>query len=195
MFPGWIKSCIFVATAVAYYVIDVSMMRRFDRRRTDRGTARAWDYTIFAVLAGALVMAQPIWLPFLGLSTSAWWGLAIQAVGIVLTAGGLALTGWARYHLREYFGERVETQDGQVLIESGPYAYIRHPLYTSFFMITTGWLLVNPALTTLAIVIYVLADFGRIAPGEEELLAAEIPGYREYIGRTGRFLPRLGVRR
>ncbi len=99
---------------------------------------------------------------------------------------------WARVHLRQFYAERVELQPGHQLVCSGPYARVRHPLFLSYFMLAFGVLLVNPALPTLAIVIYALWDFTRAARQEEQLLAANLPGYAEYMARTGRFLPRLG---
>lgn len=190
MFTGIHQSAAILATAIAYYVMDFRLIHRFDALRAS-GTSRAWDYTIMSIIGGTVVVVQPIILPWLGIYTDARWGILIQVVGMALTIAGLALTCWARIHLAQFFGERVEFQPGQYLIDTGPYAYVRHPIYSSFFMIAVGLLLINPALTTLLVAIYIFADFVHITPGEEKLLVEKIPGYAEYMTRTGRFLPRL----
>jgi protein-S-isoprenylcysteine O-methyltransferase Ste14 len=51
--------------------------------------------------------------------------------------------------------------------------------------------LINPALTTLAVLLYTIWDFRRAAKQEEDLLTQTLPGYAEYANRTPRFLPRL----
>ena len=191
MFTGIYQSAAILATAIAYYVMDFRLIHRFDSLRAS-GTSRAWDYTIMAVIGGCVVVAQPIILPWLGIHTDARWGMWVQVAGMALTIAGLVLTRWARIHLAQFFGERVEFQPGQYLIDTGPYAYVRHPIYSSFFMIAVGLLLINPSLTTLLVAIYIFADFIHITPGEEKLMAEKIPGYAEYMTRTGRFFPRLG---
>ena len=191
MFTGIYQSAVILATAIAYYVVDFRLIHRFDPLRAS-GTSRAWDYTIMAVIGGSFVAVQPLVLPWIGIHTDAWWGMLVQGAGTALTVAGLALTRWARIHLAQFFGERVEFQPDQYLIDTGPYAYVRHPIYSSFFMIAVGLLLINPSLTTLLVAIYIFADFIHITPGEEKLLAEKIPGYAEYMTRTGRFFPRLG---
>jgi protein-S-isoprenylcysteine O-methyltransferase len=128
--------------------------------------------------------------PGLGLHIDHVWGLVVQSVGVLLVVGGLGLQWWARSHLRHFYVEDVHFQDGQYLIDSGPYRLVRHPVFTSFFMIAVGLALVNPAVTTFLLLIYVFVDFPRAARKEEELLTRELPEYASYMQRTGRFLPK-----
>jgi protein-S-isoprenylcysteine O-methyltransferase Ste14 len=51
-------------------------------------------------------------------------------------------------------------------------------------------MLVNPALTTLAMAVYVAIDFTSAARQEEALLSERLPEYAGYMQRTGRFIPR-----
>jgi protein-S-isoprenylcysteine O-methyltransferase Ste14 len=191
MFVGIYQSIITLLLAIAFYAADVLLMRRFDPARV-QGSSRSWSWTAFALVMAAIVIAQPMLWPGLGLHTAAGWGLLVQGLGLLLMAAGLALHWWARLHLRQYYGERVEFQAGQLLVETGPYRYVRHPIYTSFFLCIVGLLLVNPALTTLLVTIYFFWDFPRAARGEEAMLADKLAGYREYMARTPRYLPRLG---
>jgi protein-S-isoprenylcysteine O-methyltransferase Ste14 len=116
----------------------------------------------------------------------------MQLVGLMLMLAGLVLHWWARVHLGQFFGERIEYQPGQYLVESGPYAYVCHPIYTAFYLCVVGLLLVNPALTTLLVTIYFFWDFCRTAREEEALLSERLTGYEEYLARTPRYLPALG---
>ena len=85
----------------------------------------------------------------------------------------------------------MEVQPGHRVVETGPYRLVRHPVITSFFGISTGLFLINPALTTLAAFLYTVWDFTNAATREEDLLKKTVPGYADYALRTTRFLPRL----
>ncbi len=191
MFRGVYQLLATLGLILGYYVLDVWLMRRYDPARPE-GSSRSWTWTLLSAVLALIVVVQPLVLPGIGFYTDAWWGLAMQIAGLVLIGAGLALNWWARIHLVQFFGERVELQDGQYLVETGPYAYVRHPIYTAFFLCIGGLLLVNPALTTLAVTIYFLLDFPRAAHKEEVLLSAELPGYEAYMARTPRYFPNIG---
>lgn len=190
MLTGIFQSVAILLVGIIYYGVDSWLIRRFDRDRAGQGSGRSWGYTAFMVAFLTLLVVQPILLPGLGLRVAAWWGLAMQGTGMLLVAGGLALHWWARSHLRHFYVEDVGFQEGQYLVDSGPYQYVRHPVFTSFFLVAVGLLLVNPALTTLLMVVYVCVDFPRAAHQEEELLTEKLPDYAEYMERTGRFVPK-----
>ena len=190
MLTGVYQSAAILGVFVLFYTVDFALIRRYDRLRA-YGSSRSWSYTTMAAAMGLLIVLQPILLPWLGLHTDAWWGLPIQGVGILLILAALALHWWARAHLGQFYGEREEVQPGQFLIESGPYGYVRHPLYTSYYAVSIGLLLVNPAATTLLAAVYSFVDFSLAIRREEKLLAEELPGYADYAARTPRFLPRL----
>jgi len=191
MLVGIYQSLAILILVILFYVADVLLMRRYDPKR-EYGSSRNWVYTILAVIAGVLIIIQPAVWPWLGLQIDAWWGLLIQVIGLVLGLGGLALHWWARNHLGQFYAERSsDIQEGQYLIDTGPYAYVRHPLYTSYFALATGLLLINPALPTLLVVIYAYVDFSFAIRREEKLLVQNIPGYAEYKLRTPAFFPRF----
>lgn len=190
MLTGAYQSILLLAIFATFYVMDFWLIHRYDPLRA-QGSSRAWDYTIIITLVVAFIIAQPLVLPGLGIRTNAWWGLLAQGIGVLLLIGALVVHGWARLHLRQFFGEREEYQPGQYLITSGPYAYVRHPIYTSFFMFAVGLVLVNPALPTLLTAIYGFIDFSQAARREEKLLSEKLPGYADYMTRTPPFLPHL----
>jgi protein-S-isoprenylcysteine O-methyltransferase Ste14 len=191
MFTGIYQSLVLVGLIFIYYIMDFILMRRYDRQRKSEGSGRSWDFTLLVFLVLLLVILQPIYLPWLGLSIPGVWGMAIQGLGLLIALGALGLHAWARLHLRHFYAERVEVLPGHQVVDTGPYALIRHPVISSFFGLTIGLFLVNPAATTLLLMLYTFWDFGQAARREEKLLSAGLPDYADYMKRTPRFLPRL----
>lgn len=191
MFTGVSQSIVTIITIIIFYTMDFILIRRYDRQRQASGSGRSWDFTFFIFLLVSILILQPILLPFISFRTDAPWGLVIQLLGVLLIVDAIALHIWSRAHLQHYYAERVEVQPGHQVINSGPYKLMRHPVITSFFGISTGLFLINPALTTLAALVYTIWDFTRAAQQEEDLLIKTLPGYADYASQTPRFLPRL----
>ena len=183
-----------IATLLAillFYAMDFALIRRYDKKRQASGSGRSWDFTFYIFVSVAVLVLQPLLFPLISFRTTQIWGLAVQILGIVTIIASLFLHIWSRVHLQQFYAERVEVQPEHQVIDTGPYALMRHPVITSFFGIATGLFLLNPALTTLAALLYTIWDFGRAARQEEELLSQTLPGYAAYARHTPRFLPRL----
>ncbi len=59
-------------------------------------------------------------------------------LGSILTAAGLLFTVWARRHLGKNWSAIVTIKEGHEFIASGPYAYVRHPIYTGLLVAFAG---------------------------------------------------------
>ena len=195
MVVGVFQSITTLLTILLFYAVDFVLIRRYDRQRQAGGSGRAWDFTLIIFGMVAMLVLQPLLLPQLSLRTDTARGFLIQLFGVLLIVIALALHIWARIHLRHYYAERVEVQPEHKIIDTGPYALMRHPVITSFFGISSGLFLINPAVTTFAALFYTIWDFTRAAKQEEDLLSHTLPGYADYAARTPRFLPRVGSRR
>jgi len=191
MLTGMVQAVVTLLTVAIFYTIDSILIRYYDRQRSASGSGRAWDFTLFIFAMVAVLVLQPVLLPMLGFRTNQLWGLIIQWLGIFIILAALVLHIWSRAHLRHYYAERVEVQPEHKVIDTGPYRLMRHPVITSFFGIAIGLFLVNPALTTIAALLYTIWDFRRAAQQEEVLLTRTLPGYTEYAQQTPRFLPRI----
>lgn len=189
----YLSSVLFVIVAF-FFAMDFYFMRRYDRERADDRKGWSWDYTLFTLGLGLVIIFQPVILPGIGLYPSAGWGLLIQFLGSVLVFISFGLHIWAREHLKKFYTERVEVQSDHRLVDSGPYALVRHPIITSFFALALGVLFINPSLTSLGAVLYAFWDFLRAAAQEESALSRDVPGYAAYRQRVPRFLPRLSRR-
>jgi protein-S-isoprenylcysteine O-methyltransferase Ste14 len=110
-------------------------------------------------------------------------------VSISLQVLGLALVIWSRltFGVRSFHYAANPTQGG--LVKSGPYRYVRNPIYAGAWLIVWAgvavhWSLVNAALAAVVAVTLII----RIAC-EEQLLRQAYPEYREYAKKTRRLIP------
>lgn len=178
---------LFIVIAI-FYGMHFWLIRKYDPFR-EKGSSGAVEYTIMGLAVSFLLILQPAVLPFLSFYTTETWGMTLQIIGLILFFSSLLLHWWARSNLQQYFGERIEVQKNQPLIESGPYAFVRHPIYTSFFLFGFALLLLNPSLPIILLLVYTFWDYGRLVSKEEKFLGEKISGYRKYIERTSRFFP------
>ncbi len=186
-----LRAFIIAIIIVVYFIQDAYFLYRYDRLRKGGGSGRGWIYIAFLFIGIALVLLQTIFLPWLGFFTKEVWGLYIEWFGVLLVIGALALHIWARTHLRQFYTEYIEVQPGHYVVETGPYAIVRHPIFLSFFVMIVGIFLFNPLAITLIAAIYTFWDFSRSALKEEKLLSKELPEYIQYMESTPRFIPHV----
>lgn len=148
---------------------------------------------VVPLLYPVFVLVAPGWGYDGWLNWSSGIDLLLQAVGLALWLTGVALVIWAGRVLGRYMSVDGLTVDHELVI-SGPYHYVRHPVYTSFAAIAVGTGLVFRSYLVLGLaVVWVVAATWWVT-AEEKLLASSQgfgDGYRAYAKRTGRFLPRL----
>ncbi|MYC65358.1 MAG: isoprenylcysteine carboxylmethyltransferase family protein [Acidobacteriia bacterium] len=107
------------------------------------------------------------------------------ALGLPLVLIGLAVRAWAAGHLRK----------NQQLATSGPYAYVRNPLYIGSLLAGVGFGICSAHAILLCAILVVFTVWFLPVVGEEEGHIRNIlPGYREYEARVPRFLPALRPR-
>lgn len=115
----------------------------------------------------------------------------IFLTGIGLTAAGVAFAIWARYHIGRYWSATVAIVSEHKLIRTGPYARIRHPIYTGIMVAVMGTALVFGRyrdLLGLAIVVGILIQK---AKREEVFLRIQFgDAFEEHCRATGFLLPR-----
>jgi protein-S-isoprenylcysteine O-methyltransferase Ste14 len=78
---------------------------------------------------------------------------------------------------------------------SGPYAWVRHPIYTGLLVATAGLALASGRLARLTAWLLLVLLLWAKARWEERRLRARFPEYAAYTARTGRLVPRLPTRR
>lgn len=113
-------------------------------------------------------------------------------LGVFLTAAGIAVAFWARWHLGTNWSGVVTLKEGHELIRTGPYRSIRHPIYTGILLALFGTAIAFGVVRGLFAVAIVWLSFYIKARREESFLRQEFgPGFAEHEQRTGMFLPRF----
>jgi protein-S-isoprenylcysteine O-methyltransferase Ste14 len=145
---------------------------------------------ICLLLAAALIFFPRTHLSFLSIRFHS--SHAIALTGLIVTILGLAFSAWARDVLGRNWSGRVIIQVDHQLITAGPYAYVRHPLYTGLLIALTGTTLVSGDYGSLLGLFLAVNIFRLKARREEQLLEAEFgAGYTVYRAHTGSLLPRI----
>jgi len=122
-----------------------------------------------------------------------WGRTTVFFVGVSLMIAGTAFRWYSARLLGKYFTFDVATQGGQVLVESGPYRYIRHPSYSGALVSLLGFGLAlgNRAALAMAVSCLAAAYAYRIPVEEGALSAALGESYNQYMRRTWRLVPFL----
>jgi len=135
-----------------------------------------WDQTAIGPLGRGVLPPAP--------------GLAISGfLGALL---GLAIALWARIHLGKYWSDKVVLRDDHQLIRSGPYAYMRHPIYSGVLLGVLGTALIVDQWRGLVAFALLLANYTIKAKREERILADRFnQQFEQHQSGTGFLLPRL----
>ncbi len=133
-------------------------------------------------------------LVFLGLRAFKLGNLAVNSpvvpiLGAILFLAGLGLAVWARIYLGRNWGMPMTQKDEPELVTSGPYRYVRHPIYSGILLAMLG--------TALATSLYLLLAVGVLsiyfiysATIEEKLMTASFPAtYPSYKTKTKMLIP------
>ncbi len=115
--------------------------------------------------------------------------LSLSPLIITAQVAAVALMLWARmtFGLRSFHASADPTGGG--LVTSGPYRFIRHPIYTAACLFAWASAFAHLSWFTVGCAILVLAgSLGRIL-AEEHLLAQRYPEYKEWAARTKRIIP------
>jgi protein-S-isoprenylcysteine O-methyltransferase Ste14 len=114
-------------------------------------------------------------------------GPAVGWIGALLTAVGIAFAIWARYRLGRNWGSHPK--EDHVLITTGPYAYVRHPIYAGAILALFGSALTGSIVAVVLFVISIPFCLRRIKTEEREMLSLFPGQYTAYRARTRRLIP------
>ena len=115
----------------------------------------------------------------------------VKAVGMILLVSGLGLAVWARIYLGRNWGMPMTEKAEPELVTSGPYRFVRHPIYSGLLLGFLGTALATNLYWLIALVV-VGAYFLYSATVEERLLTNSFPEtYPRYRDRTKMLIPFL----
>lgn len=155
----------------------------------------AWSrtsYIIPLVIAAILLSIPPLpgggflFSRFLPQRTDGYWP------GVMLIAGGLGFSIWARQHLGRNWSGTVQVKQDHQLICTGPYRFVRHPIYTGILLAFLGNAIVVDQWSALLAVFIAFGSFWRKLTIEERFMRETFGSvYGEYRGRTAALIPYL----
>ena len=154
-----------------------------------RGERGEW-YVIAQLGFFALVAAGPRELP-------GWpvWPTPVatiaSAAGLVLLLAGGALAVAGVFRLGPNLTVLPAPRDCAELVESGPYAIVRHPIYSGLVLGGFGWALTVHGTLTLLWALALFAFFDVKSRVEERWLSEKFPAYAEYRTRVKKLIPWL----
>lgn len=118
--------------------------------------------------------------------------LSLSAFAIALVWIGIGLAIWARVHLGQNWSGRATIKEGHELIRTGPYAHLRHPIYSGLLLAIAGSVLQIAEWRCLAGMALVTCGFSIKAKKEESMLRGEFgASFEEHRRHTGFLLPRF----
>jgi protein-S-isoprenylcysteine O-methyltransferase Ste14 len=116
----------------------------------------------------------------------------LQLLGLALMYVGVALAIWARITIADNWSGRITVKVGHQLVTSGPYAFVRHPIYTGLLVCAIGTALQVGQWRCLAAIPIVALGCTIKAKKEERYMNTEFgERYTQYRQRTGFLVPRF----
>jgi protein-S-isoprenylcysteine O-methyltransferase Ste14 len=110
---------------------------------------------------------------------------ATIGIGLTLTATGLAFATWARLRIGRNWSRMIEVKQNHQLIRKGPYAIVRHPIYSGFMLATLGTAITFAEWSGLVAFAMLTASWAYKARLEEaamvEQFGAEYERYRQEV--------------
>jgi protein-S-isoprenylcysteine O-methyltransferase Ste14 len=183
---GWLFVGVFVGTVavVALYLWCVNPEVVVARSGFHEGTKR-WDRILLCFFFPSVYAIVPVaalddgrfhWFPV------SWW---VCSVGYLLFLVGMGIVTWAEA-VNKFFEVtvRIQTDRGHKVIETGPYAIVRHPGYVGAVLFFVGialclgslWALIPAGLASALLILR--------TQWEDQTLQAELPGYKAYTERV-----------
>ena len=162
----------------------------------ERGGRKYPLWMQIALMVVGLLICIPLfyygWVPLFKIAGNT--KTVLKVVGLIIYLAGFGFTLWARRTLGKYWGLStsldVKLFDEHQLIQSGPYAFVRHPMYFGAWIFMFGLLLLYPTWTILILLVSMLTAFSGRARREEVALAERFgDSWVEYKQRTWFIIP------
>jgi protein-S-isoprenylcysteine O-methyltransferase Ste14 len=164
-----------------------------DRARKRAATLETWGYRapmiaggiLLVPLAGLLLGEKPIW----EVNYTGMYALA------ALMLAGLMLTWWARIYLGPMWSSVIARKEDHKIIDTGPYAFVRHPIYSGLIIALVATAAAEGRLTALIGAALIILGVWLKARTEERFLLTELgpesyDAYRRRVPMLIPFLPR-----
>ena len=115
---------------------------------------------------------------------------ATASIGLALTVIGLGFSVWARFAIGSNWSPWIELKQGHQLIRTGPYAILRHPIYSGFMLATLGTAIALAEWSGLLAFALIVLAWGYKARLEEKVMLEQFGSeYEEYRRKVKGLIP------
>jgi len=179
-FPWW--------AFLIYWIVSASRLKQV---KTEEAPNDRLLHIVIMVVAFCFLFRGDFGFGILGARFVAY-ATGVQYAGVALTWLGIAFAIWARYCIGSNWSGRVTVKVDHQLIQSGPYAFVRHPIYTGLLVANTGAALFIGKWQCIAALVIFLLEMSRKALKEEKLMLSEFGDrYAEYRRHSGFLVPKF----
>ena len=191
---------LFVALYALFFIVrgyyrfvkpELAEPEKAEKERKPFGKAEAAISCVILGYFGSMI------LYLLDLSWFAWTQIpnypeTVRWVGVLVALANIPLLAWIHRTLGKQYSPCLRIKESHSLITVGPYARVRHPMYTVLNGFSFGISLVTANFFIICFAILLTIVFPFIARKEEQMMLEEFDDeYREYMKRTGRFFPKI----
>jgi protein-S-isoprenylcysteine O-methyltransferase len=176
--------------AVGPVVAVLALLRRGVKPSPTLSRIKGWRWYVPVVLLPVEWVLPPALIALRVGEIEAGW-LPVRLVGLAVGLTGAGLLGWASLRLGRFLLHEAAVREDHTLIESGPYRFVRHPVYAGYLA-----LLLGSGVASLNVCLWLLWPVSLLGillqvASEEQLLGVRFgQDYERYVRRTGRLVPR-----
>jgi protein-S-isoprenylcysteine O-methyltransferase Ste14 len=196
---AWPAGWLFLALFFGFYLVITLWLVRHnpallqERLRLHTSDQQGWDKLLFPLL----LLYSIAWLSFLAFDTMrAHWSpipVWLQIVGAIILLSAFALL-FLTFRENTYLSAvvRIQGERGHHVIATGPYHYVRHPMYAAIVVFVVGTSLLLGSWSGVLVGAVFVVMLARRAILEERTLRAQLPGYASYMSEVKyRLIPYL----
>jgi protein-S-isoprenylcysteine O-methyltransferase Ste14 len=181
--------CVYLWAAM--YVLWLIWAVRTKPTRSKEGLGSRMSHRLPVIVAYVLMFAPYTakgWLQSQVFPGRFW----VQLLGVSFTALGLLFAVWARLYLGGNWSSAVMVKVGHELVRSGPYRWVRHPIYSGLVFAMLGTAIANQEVRGVIALVLAFIGFTIKSRIEERAMSSTFGvEYEEYSRNTGGILPRL----
>lgn len=183
----WVCGWLWIAFCVVW-VIWALKTKPVEQRES---VSSRLTYTVFIVLGFYVFFYGDAGRPWLRLQLFPA-NRAVEILGVVITAAGIGFAVWARAYLGGNWSSSVTVKTGHQLVRTGPYRWVRHPIYTGLILALVGTALERRQVRGLIAIVLVYVGFKIKSKIEERAMTSTFgTEYDDYSRSTGAIVPKL----
>lgn len=176
---------------VSFFVIWVLWGIKTKPTQSREAASSRLSYILFTVAAYFLMFSHDITQPWLRQRLYAPTPFS-NGLGVAVTLAGLLFAFWARFYLGENWSGAVTVKVGHQLVRTGPYRWVRHPIYTGLLSAMLGTAIIRHQVRGLIAVVLAYVGFKMKSKIEERTMIGTFgEQYGDYRRTTGAIVPKL----